>query len=500
VSLQLYDTATRSVRPFTPIEDGRVGVYLCGATVQAAPHIGHIRSGLVFDVLQRWLTHRGYDVTFVRNVTDIDDKILAKSAEAGIPWWAWATRYERSFTDAYDVLGCQRPTHEPRATGHVTEMVSLMDVLTKAGHAYVAEDGSGDVYFDVRSWPRYGELSGQRVDDMEAAADADPRGKRDPRDFALWKGSKPDEPETASWPTPWGPGRPGWHLECSAMAGKYLGDAFDIHGGGLDLRFPHHENELAQSAAAGREFARYWVHNAWVTTAGEKMSKSLGNSLLVSEIVRRVRPIELRYYLVAPHYRSNIEYSDESLAEAGVGFRRVEGFLERAVEAVGLVDPGVVPDAFAAAMDDDLGVPAAVAVMHDGVREGNARLAAADEAGVRRSAAEVRAMLGVLGLDPFAEPWASRAGGEGDSLRAVVDGLVGMLLDERARARQARDFAAADAIRDRLAALGVAVEDTPAGPRWTVGAPAPTAVEGSQRSDVARSTADAGRGSGTDGR
>ena len=486
MALHLYDTGQRAVRPFQPIEDGRVGIYLCGATVQAAPHIGHIRSGLVFDVLQRWLAQSGYEVTFIRNVTDIDDKILAKSAEAGVPWWAWATRYERAFTDAYDVLGCHPPTHEPRATGHVTEMVALMQTLIDAGHAYVADDGSGDVYFDVRSWPRYGELSGQRVADMEPAADADPRGKRDPRDFALWKGSKPDEPITASWPTPWGRGRPGWHLECSAMAGKYLGDTFDIHGGGLDLRFPHHENELAQSAAAGRGFARYWVHNAWVTTAGEKMSKSLGNSLLVSEVVRRVRPIELRYYLVAPHYRSSIEYSEESLAEAGAAFRRIEGFLERAVEATGPIEPGIVCAEFTEAMDDDLGVPAAVAAIHDVVREGNTLLAAGNSPALRGTVASVRAMLGVLGLDPFAQPWASRAGGENDALRTVLDGLVHVLLDQRAEARAARDFAAADAIRDRLTALGVVVEDTPSGARWALAAgagPSPGSEPESGRED-----------------
>jgi len=468
VALQLYDTATRSVRPFEPLEPGRVGVYLCGATVQAAPHIGHIRSGLVFDVLQRWLQASGYKVTFIRNVTDIDDKILAKSAEAGVPWWAWATTFERAFADAYDVLGCHPPTHEPRATGHVTEMVALMRALTEAGHAYAPDDASGDVYFDVRSWPRYGELSGQRIDEMEPAADADPRGKRDPRDFALWKGSKPDEPDTASWPTPWGPGRPGWHLECSAMAGKYLGDTFDIHGGGLDLRFPHHENELAQSAAAGRGFARYWVHNAWVTTSGEKMSKSLGNSLLVSEVVRRVRPIELRYYLVAPHYRSNIEFSEEAMAEAGVAFRRIEGFLERAAEVTGPVEPGIACAEFTEAMDADLGVPGAVAALHNVVREGNTLLGSGDSPALRGTVASVRAMLDVLGLDPFAEPWASRAGGEGDALRTVVDGLVSMLLDQRSSARASRDFATADAIRDRLTALGVVVEDTPSGARWTI--------------------------------
>jgi cysteinyl-tRNA synthetase len=459
------------VRDLVPLVEGEVGIYLCGATVQAPPHIGHVRSGLAFDVLRRWLEASGFAVTFVRNVTDIDDKILQRSAELGVPWWAWANQNERAFAEAYEVLGCLPPTYEPRATGHVTEMVGLMDELVRAGHAYVALDGSGDVYFDVRSWPRYGELSGQRLDEMEPAADADPRGKRDPRDFALWKGHKPGEPDSASWPTPWGQGRPGWHLECSAMADKYLGAAFDIHGGGLDLRFPHHENELAQSAAAGRPFASTWMHNAWVTTAGEKMSKSLGNSLLVSEVVRRVRPVELRYYLVAAHYRSNIEFSEAALADAGTAYRRLEGFLERATETVGLVESGAVPPDFAAAMDDDLGVPAALAVVHDATREGNAALARCDGDGVRSAAASVRAMLAVLGLDPYGEPWASRAGGEADSLRAVVDGLVGVLLDQRAQARARRDFAEADAIRDRLTAVGVVVEDTPAGPRWTVDPP-----------------------------
>ncbi len=469
--LRLYDSATRTVRDFVPLVEGEVGIYLCGATVQAPPHVGHVRSGVAFDVLQRWLAASGYRVTFIRNVTDIDDKILEKSAEAGVPWWAWSSTHERAFADAYDVLGCLPPTYEPRATGHVTEMVVLMDELIAAGHAYPAGDRSGDVYFDVRSWPRYGELSGQRLDEMEPAADADPRGKRDPRDFALWKGHKPGEPASASWPTPWGDGRPGWHLECSAMAGKYLGDAFDIHGGGLDLRFPHHENELAQSAAAGRPFAAYWMHNAWVTTSGEKMSKSLGNSLLVSEVVQRVRPVELRYYLVAAHYRSSIEYSLESLAEAGAAYRRLEGFLERAVETCGPLERSVVRPAFATAMDDDLAVPAALAVVHDTVREGNAALARGDGDAVAASASAVRAMLDVLGLDPFGTPWADRAGGEADSLRGVVDRLVGVLLEQRADARARRDFVAADAIRDRLTAAGVLVEDTPAGPRWSVEPP-----------------------------
>jgi cysteinyl-tRNA synthetase len=473
VTLRLYDTATRAVRDFEPLAPGRVGIYLCGATVQAAPHIGHVRSGLVFDVLRRWLEASGLAVTMVRNVTDIDDKILEKSAEAGVPWWAWALTHERAFTEAYDVLGCLPPTYEPRATGHVTEMVELMATLIDRGHAYAAgEAAPGDVYFDVRSWPRYGELTRQRLDDMEPAADSTlavgAGGKRDPRDFALWKGAKPEEPASAAWPTPWGRGRPGWHLECSAMVGKYLGPTFDIHGGGLDLRFPHHENELAQSAAAGRGFARVWMHNGWVTTAGEKMSKSLGNSLLVTEVVRRVRPIELRYYLVAAHYRSSIEYSEEALAEAGVTFRRIEGFLERALRVTGPVEPGVVCADFALAMDDDLAVPAALAALHEVLREGNTLLPGGDSPALRGVVGSVRAMLGVLGIDPLAAPWAARAGGDADRLRATVDQLVQLALEERQAARARRDYAAADAVRDRLAAAGVVVEDTPQGPRWAL--------------------------------
>ncbi len=400
MSLRLHDTATRSVREFEPLQPGKASIYLCGATVQAPPHVGHIRSGVNFDVLVRWLRHSGYEVTFVRNVTDIDDKILDNASAEGVPFWALAMRNERAFSWAYDVLGCLQPTYEPRATGHVTEMVSLMQTLIDRGHAYAA---GGDVYFDVRSWPAYGELSGQRIDEMQPAADSEHAGKRDPRDFTLWKGAKPGEPQ---WPTPWGPGRPGWHLECSAMAEKYCGPTFDIHGGGLDLVFPHHENEIAQSKAAGHGFARYWLHNAWITTAGEKMSKSLGNSLLVSEVVKRVRPIELRWYLTSAHYRSHQEFSEEALHESATGFRRIEGFLDRAAETLGPVEPGVVCADFVAAMDDDLAVPAAIAAIHDVVREGNKLLGEGghDEA-VRGAAASVRAMLGVLGADPLAEQW-----------------------------------------------------------------------------------------------
>lgn len=476
MSLRLYDSATREIRDFVPVRPGNVGIYHCGLTVQGPPHVGHIRKEVVFDVLRRWLEYGGLEVTIVANVTDIDDKILAKSASFGRPWWALAYENERALDAAYEVLGCIPATYQPRATGHVPEMVELMAQLIERGHAYAADDESGDVYFDVRSWPQYGELSRQNIDDMEPAVDADPRGKRDPRDFALWKGHKADEPATASWPTPYGRGRPGWHLECSAMAGKYLGDEFDIHGGGIDLRFPHHENELAQSRAVGQRFARFWMHNAWVTTAGEKMSKSLGNSLLVADVVRRVRPIELRYYLLAAHYRTHIEFSEESLASDGAAFRRLEGYVVRASEVTTDVTRAAeVPEEFAAAMDDDLSVPQALAVLFEAVREGNAMLGSGERVKLRENLASVRAMLGVLGIDPLAEPWLGldSVGSSGERLRGVVDSLVGALVEQRQEARERRDFAAADALRDRLGAAGILVEDNPDGTRWELTERAP---------------------------
>ena len=509
MTLRLHDTAARAVREFIPVHPGAVSIYLCGATVQAPPHIGHIRSGINFDIFVRWLKASGYRTTFCRNVTDIDDKILRVAAGEEIPWWAVAQRNERAFSRAYDVLGCLPPDVEPRATGHIPEMITLMRRLIDGGHAYAA---GGDVYFDVTSYPRYGALSGQRLENMRPADDTDTdNAKRDQRDFTLWKGAKPGEPY---WDTPWGPGRPGWHLECSAMATKYLGPAFDIHGGGLDLLFPHHENELAQSRAAGDEFAHYWMHNGLLGVAGEKMSKSLGNSLLVDVMVTKVRPVELRYYLGQAHYRSPMEYSPEALAESVAAYRGIEGFVLRANELVG-APPAAGPDSaaaeelatvedlaaaedpagdgdppaagdvaavpaasgagappapvgwpaeFAAALDDDLGVPQALAVVHATIREGNTALAAGDTEAVAATLASVRAMLGVLGLDPLAQPWVAR--GADDDLREVVDALVKASLAERQAAKDRRDWAAADAIRDHLRAAGVIIEDTPEGPRW----------------------------------
>ena len=463
--MRLYDTATRAVREFTPLVDGKVSMYVCGATVQSAPHVGHIRSGVAFDVLARWFRVSGYEVTLVRNVTDIDDKILAKESVENRPWWAVAAHYEREFQKAYEILGCTPPTVEPRATGHITQMIELMQTLIERGHAYAAD---GDVYFDVRSFADYGKLSGQKIDDLLPAGDSEGESrKKDSRDFALWKSVKPGEP---SWPTPWGNGRPGWHIECSAMAQAYLGDAFDIHGGGLDLVFPHHENEVAQSKAAGQDFANFWLHNAWVTTAGEKMSKSLGNSLVVTEVAKRVRPIELRWYLASAHYRSNLEFSDSSLQESAVAFQRIENFVERAAAIVGDVEltASAINSDFATAMNEDLNVPAALAVLHEVVGEGNTLLAKkADAAGLKGCLTSVRQMLDVLGVDPLSPTWADDSK-NAQQLESALDYFVQQSIAVRNAAKENKNFDAADAIRDSLRNAGITLEDTSDGVRWNL--------------------------------
>ena len=463
--MRLYDTATRAVREFTPLVDGKVSMYVCGATVQSAPHVGHIRSGVAFDVLARWLRTSGYEVTLVRNVTDIDDKILAKESVENRPWWAVAAHYEREFQKAYEILGCTPPTVEPRATGHITQMIELMQTLIERGHAYAAD---GDVYFDVRSFADYGKLSGQKIDDLLPAGDSEGESrKKDSRDFALWKSVKPGEP---SWPTPWGNGRPGWHIECSAMAQAYLGDAFDIHGGGLDLVFPHHENEVAQSKAAGQNFANFWLHNAWVTTAGEKMSKSLGNSLVVTEVTKRVRPIELRWYLASAHYRSNLEFSDSALQESAVAFQRIENFVERAAAIVGDVEltSAAINSDFATAMNEDLNVPAALAVLHEVVGEGNTLLAKkADATALKGCLTSVRQMLDVLGVDPLSPTWADDSK-NAQQLESALDYFVQQSIAVRNAAKENKNFDAADAIRDSLRNAGIALEDTSDGVRWNL--------------------------------
>lgn len=513
-SLKLYDTASHQMSRFIPLKPGHVGIYVCGATVQSSPHIGHIRAAVAFDVIRRWFTKLGYQVTFVRNVTDIDDKILDKAAAAGQQWWERAYIYEREFTAAYDTLGVLPPTVEPRATGHITDMVELIERIIDNGHGYVVTDEhgepTGNVYFDVASWSYYGALTHQKetaeVDEAAAVADrmgpsvdstaddkynpVDPADasddKRDPRDFALWKAPKDTDPDDARWSTPFGTGRPGWHIECSAMSHRYLGDGFDIHGGGLDLRFPHHENEMAQTRAAGYPSANRWMHSAWVTAKNEKMSKSLGNGLSVPAVLADNSAWVVRYALGGVQYRSMLEWSDQTLAEAQAAWERISNFIDRAGAALGeqpsrdevtALSADELPEDFVAAMNDDVNVSGATAAIFTAIRSGNTRLAelggkASDDAKteLRNTLISVRAMLDVLGLDPLAEPWVN-ANGTADGTSAehdALDALIAGQLAARQEARAARDFAKADAIRDALSAAGITIEDGPQGSSWTL--------------------------------
>lgn len=546
--LKLYDTASHAVSTFTPIKPGEVGMYVCGATVQSSPHIGHIRAAVAFDIVRRWFLKLGYQVTFVRNVTDIDDKILDKAAAAGQQWWARAYYYEREFSQAYSDLGVLPPTVEPRATGHMADMIDMIQRIIDNGHAYVVrgDDGkpTGNVYFDVASWPHYGELTHQKqtavADTASEVADAmgpsvdnagddkynpvDPADaspdKHDPRDFALWKAPKDSDPLDARWNTPFGTGRPGWHIECSAMSHRYLKDGFDIHGGGLDLRFPHHENEMAQTRAAGYDSAARWMHSAWVTAKGEKMSKSLGNGLSVPAVLAENSAWVVRYALGGVQYRSMLEWSDQTLAEAQSAYDRVSNFIKRAGTAIGeqptrvevaSVPADDLPVDFVAAMNDDINVSGATAAIFTAIRSGNTLLSALDspaQSGVKDEICNtlvnlgiskedvdempaeyvseivkikvrdvlvvVRAMLDTLGLDPLAEPWvnggaAGGAAGEGESAEHdALDSLIRKQLKARAEARKAKDFAMADAIRDALNAAGITVEDGPQGSTWSL--------------------------------
>lgn len=519
--LNLYDTASHQVSHFVPLKPGEVGIYVCGATVQSSPHIGHIRAAVAFDIVRRWFLKLGYKVTFVRNVTDIDDKILDKAAAAGQRWWARAYYYEREFTEAYNALGVLPPTVEPRATGHMSDMIDLIQRILDNGHGYVVTDAdgkpTGNVYFDVASWPHYGELTHQKqtseVDEAAAVADrmgpsvdatgadkynpVDPADvspdKHDPRDFALWKSPKDTDPEDARWSTPFGVGRPGWHIECSAMSHRYLGDGFDIHGGGLDLRFPHHENEMAQTRAAGFPSAARWMHSAWVTAKGEKMSKSLGTGLSVPSVLAEHSAWVVRYALGSVQYRSMLEWSDQALVEAQAAYDRVSNFIERAGVALGDLKPNRdeitavpaddLPADFVAAMNDDVNVSGATAAIFTAIRSGNTLLSQlADRADsetakaeVREALLAVRAMLDTLGLDPLAEPWVSAgvAGGAADGTaespeHAALEALIAEQLNARAEARKAKDFAKADQIRDALTEAGIAIEDGPQGSTWSL--------------------------------
>ena len=471
MSLSLFDSKAQAVRAFTPIVPGQVGIYLCGPTVQGAPHVGHLRSALVYDQLRRWLSVRGHNVTLVRNVTDIDDKVLENAKTSGEQWWALAYRFEIEFNRAYAALGILPPTYEPRATAAIPEMLEIIQRLIDNGYAYVAEDGSANVYFAAGKWAKYGELTNQKITDMDIAEDADPRGKREPHDFALWKAHKKGEPETAAWHSPFGTGRPGWHIECSAMSTKYLGTHFDIHGGGLDLRFPHHENELAQSSAAGDEFANYWLHNGLVNVSGTKMSKSLGNSVFASDLLSAGRGIAVRYYLGSAHYRSVLDYHEGVLDEAESAVSRIETFIDRAsrrlaetkfLRSVPQDLMQALPSDFVSAMDDDLAMPAALATLHETVRAGNSSLDSEDLAAAADALVAVQAMAEVLGINPAS--WSAAASNNDGALGSLVVSLIA----ERDAARAAKDFARSDAIRDQLKAAGIVLEDAADGTHWSV--------------------------------
>lgn len=474
MTLKLFDSRSSSLRDFKPLKNGEVGIYLCGATVQSAPHLGHLRSALVYDQLRRWLVASGYKVSLIRNVTDIDDKVLDNAKAENRPWWELAFKYEQLFSESYRRLDIAAPTYEPRATANIPEMISLIQLLIEKGHAYQVE-GSADVYFSAASWKEYGELTNQKAEDLIDDTEAQARGKKDPRDFALWKSHKDSEPKDAAWNSPFGLGRPGWHIECSAMSVKYLGTKFDIHGGGLDLRFPHHENELAQSRAAGHEFANFWLHNGLVNVNGQKMSKSLGNSILVSEVLTDSNALALRYYLGSAQYRSVLDYNEGVLAEAESTLERIRTFLDRAARALdekGLLgklelDPGAFPEKFTTAMNDDLNIPAALAVMHESVREGNASLDDQLPHQAARNYAEVLAMVDVLNLNPTANLW---QGSGSTAAMSALDGLVRSLIEERNVARDSKDFKTSDRIRDQLKAVGVVLEDSAGSTHWSLGA------------------------------
>ena len=471
MALHFYNTLTSKDEAFEPLTPGQVRMYVCGVTVYDKSHIGHARALVTFDVVYRYLRFLGYEVTFVRNFTDVDDKIINRANQRGISSQELSELYIREFNEDMTALRCLPPTHEPRATHHIPEMITIIQELEAKGLAYAAE---GDVYFAVDRFPGYGKLSHRRLDDMVAGAriEVDER-KHHPMDFALWKGSKPGEPY---WDSPWGPGRPGWHIECSAMCSKYLGQPFDIHGGGSDLIFPHHENEIAQSEGAhGQMLARYWLHNGMVTVEQEKMSKSLGNFLTISEALTKTTPEILRFVLLSTHYRMPLDFSDQKLEEAEKGLVRIYETLARVDAALSSQpsalspQPSVLLDHFREAMDDDCNTARALGVIFESVRELNRALDAGESAtlaSVRRDLAAISEVLGIMAEPPaqFLEERKQR----GLQQTELTPAMIEQRIADRVAARKARDFKQADAIRDQLAALGVVLKDSPAGTTWTI--------------------------------
>ena len=458
MSLSLYNTLTKTVEPFVPRQPGQVQMYVCGMTVYDLCHVGHARSMVAFDVVQRWLKALGYRVTYVRNITDIDDKIIQRAVANGEPIGALTARMIEAMNTDADALGVQRPSHEPRATDHIGGMVQLVQTLQAQGLAYPS--GQGDMLYAVRQFANYGALSGKTLDELRAGERvAVDQGKRDPLDFVLWKAAKPDEPDDAKWDSPFGRGRPGWHLECSAMSCALLGESFDIHGGGADLQFPHHENEIAQSeGASGQPLARYWMHNGFVRVNDEKMSKSLGNFFTIRDVLQTVDAETLRFFIVRAHYRSALNYGLDHLKDARTALRRLYTALSQVRPEPVTLDwqANAHAQAFARAMNDDFGTPAAVAVLFDLATEVN-------RTGNAQAAGWLRALGGVLGLlqdDPQA--YLQRGAGAQASNTTDIEEQIA----QRAAAKQAKDYARADAIRQALLEQGITLKDSPSGTTW----------------------------------
>jgi cysteinyl-tRNA synthetase len=467
--IRVTNTLTRQTEDFVPVSGNEVKMYVCGPTVQSAPHLGHGRAGVAFDMIRRYLTYRGYDVTFVRNITDVEDKIIAAAAETGETTEQLSARVAKAFGNAYRELGVLEPDVEPKATEHIGEMFDMIGRLIERGLAYPTDNG--DVYFSVRTLEDYGKLSGRNVDEMRAGTrEIVGELKQDPADFALWKSAKPGEP---AWDSPWGLGRPGWHIECSAMAQKYLGETFDIHGGGTDLIFPHHENEIAQSEGAnGKTFAKYWLHNGMVNLGGQKMAKSTGHLIDLTEAIEIYGGPAVRLFYLRAHYRSPLEFTEALIDEARTALRRISGMLDRVDRSSHDAEPEVIAS-FVEKMDDDFNTPEALGIVFDTVREANRRLDAGEEAGAL--AASVVEMIDVLGVTPEAGGEALSDVSDGVNALAEVLGVdegatiaatLDNLLARRAAARVDRDFATSDRIRDELAALGIGIEDGPDGSQW----------------------------------
>jgi cysteinyl-tRNA synthetase len=455
MSLRIYNTLSRALEPFTPLETGHVRMYVCGMTVYDLCHLGHARAMVAFDVAQRWLKASGYRVTYVRNVTDIDDKIIKRALDNGETIRALTERMIVALHQDADALGIERPTYEPRATEYVPQMLGLIERLEKKGLAYRATNG--DVNYAVRKFPGYGKLSGKSLDELRAGERvAVLDGKDDPLDFVLWKSAKPTEPDEAKWDGAYGSGRPGWHIECSAMSCEMLGESFDIHGGGADLQFPHHENEIAQSeGATGKPLARYWMHNGFVRVDNEKMSKSLGNFFTIREILQKYDAQTVRFFILRAHYRSPLNYSDAHLDDARSALKRLYTALQAVPPApLERIDWGAAHAArFQAAMDEDFGTPEAVAVLFELATEVN-------KTGSAQLAAQLKALGGCLGLLQEDPEVFLKAGS------ALDDGAIQALIAQRAAAKQAKDFAAADRIRQSLLEQGIVLKDSPAGTTW----------------------------------